>query len=79
MTEAGIDPGLLRDVYVAIGEELDGGAWAVRVQYKPLIRWIWLGAIFMFIAGGLAVFDKRYRPKEKVSQVVMPSNSEFAK
>ncbi|KZY91402.1 hypothetical protein A3744_20825 [Oleiphilus sp. HI0073] len=61
MTEAGIDPGFWRDIYVAIGEELGEGAWAVRVQYKPLVRWIWLGAIFMFIAGCIAVSDKRYR------------------
>jgi cytochrome c-type biogenesis protein CcmF len=64
MTEAGIDAGFWRDIYVALGEELGDGAWAVRVQYKPLVRWIWLGAIFMFIAGGLAVFDKRYRFKK---------------
>ena len=66
MTEAGIDPGFWRDVYVAIGEELGGGAWAIRVQYKPLVRWVWLGAVLMFIAGGLAVFDKRYRSKQSV-------------
>lgn len=68
MTEAGIDAGFWRDVYVALGEELGDGAWAVRVQYKPLVRWIWLGAIFMFIAGGLAVFDKRYRFKKTESE-----------
>jgi cytochrome c-type biogenesis protein CcmF len=67
MTEAGIDAGFWRDLYVALGEELGEGAWAVRVQYKPLVRWIWLGAIFMFIAGGLAVFDKRYRFKKAES------------
>ncbi|HCM47094.1 MAG TPA: heme lyase NrfEFG subunit NrfE, partial [Colwellia sp.] len=47
MTEAGIDPGLFRDVYVALGDPLPDGAWAIRVHYKPFVRWIWLGAIFM--------------------------------
>ena len=64
MTEAGIDPGFWRDIYVAIGEELGDGAWAIRIQYKPLVRWIWLGAILMFIAGGFAVSDKRYRVRK---------------
>ena len=61
MTEAGIDPGLFRDLYVALGEPLDSGDWAVRVQYKPFVRWIWLGALLMAAAGFLAISDKRYR------------------
>ena len=61
MTEAAIDPGLFRDLYVALGEPLPKGAWAVRIQYKPFIRWIWLGAIFMAFGAALTVFDKRYR------------------
>ncbi len=61
MTEAGIDPGLFRDVYVALGDPLPDGAWAVRVHYKPFVRWIWLGAIFMCIGGVLSMLDKRYR------------------
>ncbi|MBB3168695.1 heme lyase CcmF/NrfE family subunit [Simiduia aestuariiviva] len=61
MTEAGIDAGLFRDVFVALGEPLDNGDWAVRVQVKPFVRWIWLGALFMGIAGLLTVWDKRYR------------------
>lgn len=70
MTEAGIDPGLFRDIYVALGDPLDGGAWAIRVHYKPFIRWVWLGAIFMAIGGVLAMFDKRYRKKVVVSNAV---------
>ena len=63
MTEAAIDPGLFRDLYVALGESLDGGAWAVRIQIKPFVRWIWLGALLMAFGGLLAVMDKRYRNK----------------
>ena len=66
MTEAGIDPGLFRDVYVALGDPLPDGAWAIRVHYKPFVRWIWLGAIFMSIGGILSMFDKRYRQRKKV-------------
>ncbi|GAA3950027.1 heme lyase CcmF/NrfE family subunit [Allohahella marinimesophila] len=67
MTEAGINPGLFRDIYISLGEPLGSGekeqAWAVRLQYKPLVRWLWLGAIFMALGGGLAVSDRRYRLK----------------
>jgi len=64
MTEAGIDPGLFRDIYVALGDPLPDGAWAIRVHYKPFVRWIWLGAIFMSIGGILSILDKRYRAKK---------------
>ena len=65
MTEAAIDPGFLRDLYVSLGEPLGGDAWAVRLQFKPLIRWIWLGTILMGVGGILAVSDRRYRMKVK--------------
>ncbi|UJF18745.1 heme lyase CcmF/NrfE family subunit [Vibrio sp. SS-MA-C1-2] len=61
MTEAAIDWGVTRDLYVAMGEQLEGGAWAVRLYYKPYIRWIWWGALVMSIGAGLAMSDKRYR------------------
>jgi cytochrome c-type biogenesis protein CcmF len=62
MTEAGIDPGFLRDIYVSLGEPVgDKGDWAVRLYYKPYVRWIWLGGILMAIGGLLAVADRRYR------------------
>ena len=61
MTEADIDAGLFRDLYIALGESLDGDAWAVRIHYKPYVRWLWLGAIFMSLGGILAICDKRYR------------------
>ena len=60
MTEAGISAGFLADTYISLGEPLEGGAWAVRAHYKPLVRWVWLGALLMAVGGILAVFDKRY-------------------
>jgi cytochrome c-type biogenesis protein CcmF len=65
MTEAAIDAGLTRDLFVALGEPLDNGAWAVRVHIKPFVRWIWLGALLMGLGGFLAASDKRYRMKVK--------------
>jgi len=72
MTEAAIDPGFTRDLYVSLGEPLDqnGRAWAVRVYHKPFIRWIWLGAIFMLAGGMLAAANKRYRRKMPVKETV---------
>lgn len=66
MTEAGIDGGLTRDLFVALGEPLDDGAWSVRLYYKPFIRWIWLGALLMGLGGLLAALDRRYRLKKRV-------------
>lgn len=63
MTEAGIDAGFTRDLYVALGEPLENGAWAVRVHIKPYVRWIWLGGLMMGLGGLLAAFDPRYRVK----------------
>ena len=68
MTEAAIDPALNRDVYVAMGEPLANGAWAMRLHIKPMIRLIWLGALMMALGGVLAVWDKRYRRKKSVAQ-----------
>ena len=62
MTEAAIDAGLVRDLFVAIGEPLGNeGAWSLRVYYKSFIRWIWMGAVFMGLGGMIAASDKRYR------------------
>jgi cytochrome c-type biogenesis protein CcmF len=61
MTEAAIDTGLTRDLYVSLGEPVDNGAWVVRVYYKPFIDWIWGGAFLMALGGVLAVSDRRYR------------------
>jgi cytochrome c-type biogenesis protein CcmF len=63
MTEAALDPGLTRDLYISLGEALDeqGKAWAVRLYHKPFIRFIWLGALLMMAGGFLAASDPRYR------------------
>ena len=61
MTEADIDPGLFRDLYVALGEPLTQSAWGVRIQTKPFVRWIWIGGLLSALGGIIAVCDKRYR------------------
>jgi len=63
MTEAALDPGLTRDLYVSLGEPLDdrNSAWAIRIYHKPFIRFIWIGALFMMAGGFLAATDRRYR------------------
>jgi cytochrome c-type biogenesis protein CcmF len=68
MTEAGIDTGLFRDLYVSLGEPLERGAWSVRVYYKPFVDWIWAGALFMAIGGFLSISDRRYRVASRVAQ-----------
>jgi len=68
MTEAAIDASLGRDLYVALGEQLNDGAWALRIYHKPYIRWMWLGGLIMAFAGLLILFDKRYRGASKALQ-----------
>jgi cytochrome c-type biogenesis protein CcmF len=63
MTEAAINAGVTRDLYIAMGEMLPDGAWAVRIYYKPFIRWIWFGPLMMGFAGILMMLDRRYRVK----------------
>ena len=65
MTEAGIQPGVLGDVYVALGEPLGDGAWALRVHIKPFVRWIWLGAALMALGGFVTAADRRFRNHRK--------------
>ena len=78
MTEAGIDAGLTRDLFIALGESLDNGrAWSVRIQTKPYIRWIWLGTIFMGLGGILAAADRRYRRvAEKAAKARAPVSTD---
>jgi cytochrome c-type biogenesis protein CcmF len=76
MTEAGIDAGWSRDLFVAMGEDLGNGAWSLRLQYKPMVRFIWLGAFVIAMGGLIAVFDRRYR--QRVS-VTAPSTAADAK
>jgi len=79
MTEAAIDPGWTRDLYVSLGEPLDkaSGAWAVRIYHKPFVRWIWLGSIFMLVGGLIGASNKRYRRKIKSSKS-QPATEEAA-
>jgi len=63
MTEAGIDYQWRRDLFVAMGDDLGNGVWSFRIQYKPLVRFIWLGALVMAIGGFIGVLDRRYRVK----------------
>ncbi|QLE83889.1 MULTISPECIES: heme lyase CcmF/NrfE family subunit [Shewanella] len=61
MTEAGIDWGLFRDLYITMGDPISSTEYAVRLNYKPFVRWIWFGSIFMMVGGFFAASDKRYR------------------
>ena len=61
MTEASIDVGPLRDVYVSLGDQVESGAWIVSLHYRPFISWIWLGCILMILGGLFAAMDRRYR------------------
>ena len=61
MTEAGIAAGFLRDLYITPGERLPDGSWGLRLNDKPLVRWVWLGALLMGFGGVLAITDRRYR------------------
>jgi len=71
MTEAAIDTGLFRDVYVSLGEPIDkarpDAAWAVRVYHKPFVDWIWGGCVLMALGGLLALTDRRYRSKSRAT------------
>ncbi|MBJ7536769.1 heme lyase CcmF/NrfE family subunit [Marinomonas transparens] len=66
MTEAALDAGFTRDLYVSLGEKLEGDAWGVRIYVKSFVRWIWLGGLMMMAGGLLAALDKRYRRKAGV-------------
>jgi cytochrome c-type biogenesis protein CcmF len=71
MTEAAIDSGLTRDLYVSLGDPLENGAWLVKAQIKPFIDWIWGGCLLMALGGFLAASDRRYRvrvPAERESE-----------
>jgi cytochrome c-type biogenesis protein CcmF len=67
MTEAAISPGLTRDLYVSLGDALDGSTWLVRVHIKPFIDWIWVGCLVMALGGLLAVTDRRYRISRRIT------------
>jgi cytochrome c-type biogenesis protein CcmF len=62
-SQAAISVGWSRDLFVAMGNPLGEGAWSMRIQYKPLVRYIWLGALVMAIGGFTAATDRRYRSR----------------
>ncbi len=68
MTEASLDIGLWRDIYVALGEPLDDDSWIIHLHYKPFISWIWAGCLLMGIGGISAAADRRYRRKAAAQQ-----------
>lgn len=59
MTKVAIDPGLFRDLYIALGEPLDGDYWSVRLYYKPFMRWVWCGGILMMLGGLIAILQRK--------------------
>ncbi|CAN6132901.1 CcmF Cytochrome c biogenesis factor [Methylophilaceae bacterium] len=69
MSEAGISPHLIHDLYASLGEPLDGGAWSVRIYHKPMVEWIWFGCLMMAFGGLLAMSDKRYRLNKQAKSV----------
>ena len=71
MTEAAIDTGLLRDVYVSLGEPVGERAWSVRVYYKPFVDWIWGGCLLMALGGIVAISDRRYRMKKAAASAAI--------
>jgi cytochrome c-type biogenesis protein CcmF len=73
MTEPAIDTGFIRDLYVALGEPLEDGAWVVRVYHKPFVDWIWFGCLLMAFGGMLAVSDRRYRLKINTKPIEAPT------
>ncbi len=77
MTEAAIDTGLFRDLYIALGEPLANNAWVVRAYHKPFVDWIWLGCLLMAIGGILSVTDRRYRLKVSKTNIVVAKNIEI--
>ncbi len=73
MTEAAIDNGLLRDLYVSLGEPLEDGAWSVRLYHKPFVDWIWGGCLIMALGGVLAISDRRYRLGWRQEEAAAPA------
>ena len=77
MTEADIDTGFTRDIYVSLGEPVGDGAWGVRVYHKPFVDWIWGGCFVMALGGFLALSDRRYRSRRVASEA--PAGARGAK
>ena len=77
MTEAAINPGLTRDLYIALGEHLGDDSWTIRLHVKPFVRFIWLGSVFMALGGFVAIADKRYRVRVRRKQAVQEDDQEL--
>jgi cytochrome c-type biogenesis protein CcmF len=68
-SETAIDRSVWRDLYLSLGDQTDDGGWTVRVYHKPLVNWIWGGALLMALGGAFAISDRRYAlAKKKVAQ-----------
>ncbi|GHB21165.1 heme lyase CcmF/NrfE family subunit [Shewanella indica] len=78
MTEAGIDWGLFRDLYVTMGDPISRTEFAVRLNYKPFVRWLWFGSIFMMVGGFFAASDKRYRAKARAEEAAAAKKAKLA-
>ncbi|WP_251766922.1 heme lyase CcmF/NrfE family subunit [Shewanella indica] len=78
MTEAGIDWGLFRDLYVTMGDPISRTEFAVRLNYKPFVRWLWFGSIFMMVGGFFAASDKRYRAKARAEEAASAKKAKLA-
>jgi cytochrome c-type biogenesis protein CcmF len=74
-TEAAIDSGWRGDRYLSLGEPLADGAWSVRIHYKPLVTWIWLGGLLMAAGGATAATDRRYRTGKRRADASMQPES----
>jgi cytochrome c-type biogenesis protein CcmF len=75
-SKSDIDPGLFRDVYVALGEPIgNDGAWAVRIYVKPFVRWIWLGGLLMMLGGICAACDRRFRGQPARTEAESPAQT----
>ncbi|MDX1626030.1 MAG: cytochrome c-type biogenesis CcmF C-terminal domain-containing protein, partial [Wenzhouxiangellaceae bacterium] len=70
MTQVALRPGVFRDLYLAMGQPLDGDAWSIRIHVKPFIRWIWGGAVLMLLGGFVALTDGRYRSRQATEAAV---------
>ena len=78
MTEAAIDTGFTRDLYVSLGESVGTGnveTWVIRVQVKPFVDWIWGGCVLMALGGFLAVLDRRYRLASRRREETVPAGT----
>jgi len=78
MSEAGISPHFIHDLYVSLGEPLEDGAWSIRIYYKPMVEWVWGGCLMMAFGGLLALSDRRYRLKKRAENMEKISTKEVS-